>query len=189
MIYKLRVISDENELFSRTIEISETDTFLSLHLAIQDACDYDSMQMASFFVSNEDWDKEQEITLMDMNDEETKTLAMDKAILNEYISKVDDKLIYQFDFLGDRAMFVTLTGVVAEKSGVKYPVCTHSIGNPPLQTLHDEDEFAEIFNDLEDGEDFDDFDDEFGEEFGSEFGDDEFGDFGGSGDYSYDSDY
>ncbi|MDR0940754.1 MAG: plasmid pRiA4b ORF-3 family protein, partial [Bacteroidales bacterium] len=115
MMYKLRIISDENELFVRTIEISETDTFLSLHNAIQQACDYDESQMASFFISNDDWDKLQEITLMDMCDEETKTLAMDSTILNEHIKQVDDKLIYVFDFFADRAMVITLTDIVKEK--------------------------------------------------------------------------
>lgn len=186
MIYKLRIISDENELFVRTIEISENDTFLSLHNAIQQSCDYDNSQMASFFVSNNDWDKLQEITLMDMNDEETKTLAMENTVVKDQISQVDDKLIYVFDFFADRAMAITLTDVLDEKSGVNYPICSHSIGNAPLQLMHDEDEFTEMFNDLEEGADFDDFDD-LGDEFGSEFGEEGFEDFGGG--YNYDSDY
>ena len=31
MIFKFRIISDENETFLRTVEISETDNFLNLH--------------------------------------------------------------------------------------------------------------------------------------------------------------
>lgn len=184
MIYKLRIISDENELFVRTIEISENDTFLSLHNAIQQACDYDKSQMASFFVSNDDWDKLQEITLMDMCDEETKTLAMDTTILNEQITQVNDKLIYVFDFFADRALVITLTDIVREKSGVQYPVCSHKTGNAPLQIMQEEDEFAEMFNDLEDGEDFDEFD-EFDDEFGDEFGEENYDEFGGGSNYDY----
>ena len=188
MIYKLRIISDENELFARTIEISENDTFLSLHKAIQDACDYNNAQIASFFVSDDDWDKLQQITPMDMCDEDTKTLPMEKEVLNQHITKVDDKLIYQFDFLGDRALFITLTDIVKPKAKVEYPICSHEIGNAPLQTLHDDDEFAEMFNDLEEGADFDEFDD-LGDEFDEEFDDEGFDDFGGGGSYNYDSDY
>ncbi|MCL2328041.1 MAG: plasmid pRiA4b ORF-3 family protein [Bacteroidetes bacterium] len=188
MIYKLRIISDENELFARTIEISENDTFLSLHKAIQDACDYNNAQIASFFVSDDDWDKLQQITPMDMCDEDTKTLPMEKEVLNQHITKVDDKLIYQFDFLGDRALFITLTDIVKPKAKVEYPICSHEIGNAPLQTLHDDDEFAEMFNDLEEGEDFDEFDD-LDDEFDEEFDDEGYDDFGGGGSYNYDSDY
>lgn len=179
MIYKLRIISDENELFTRTIEISENDTFLSLHKAIQDACDYDSAHMASFFVSDDDWDKLQQITLMDMHDEDLKTLAMDTEPLNQHITQAGDKLIYVFDFFGDRALFITLTDIAKEKAKVEYPICSHEIGNAPVQIMHDEDEFAEMFNDLEDGEDFDEFDEFDDDELGEEFSEESFDDFGG----------
>ena len=96
MIYKFRIISDENELFSRTIEISEDDTFLSFHKAILKACDFKDSEMTSFFVSNDEWDKEQEITLFDMGAEDTGTIPMQKTKLNEFISNKEDKLIYQF---------------------------------------------------------------------------------------------
>ena len=175
MIFKFRIISDENETFLRTVEISETDNFLNLHNIIFKACGYDGLQMTSFFVSNDDWDKLQEITLEDMKDDSTKTVPMANAIISSYVNKIEDKLIYLFDFFGDRALFCTLMEIKAEEKDTQYPICSHTTGNAPVQMLVEEDEFAELFNDMEYDEE-DDFgdDDEFNEEFGEEFGEDEF---------------
>ncbi|MBR4690484.1 MAG: hypothetical protein IKO90_08475 [Bacteroidales bacterium] len=189
MIYKFRIISDENELFSRTIEISEDDTFLSFHKAILKACDFKDSEMTSFFVSNDEWDKEQEITLFDMGAEDTGTIPMQKTKLNEFISNKEDKLIYQFDFFGDRALFCTLVDIHPKEAKKKYPACTHSTGNPPLQKMDDNDEdLAEMFGEtgIDDDDLFSNEDrDELG--FGDEFGGG-YDDFGGGG-YGNDYDY
>jgi len=186
MIFKFRIISDENETFLRTIEISEKDSFLSLHNAIQASCKYDNTQMASFFISNNDWDKLEEITLFDMMDDSIKTVPMNKAILHDYAKAIEDKIIYSFDFFADRSLFLTLMEIKKEDPKVTYPICSHSTGNPPLQLLNDEDEFSQMFNDLETGEDMSEFDDFEDEESKEDF--DEFDEFGG-GNIDTESDY
>ncbi len=193
MIYKFRIISDEDQLFNRTIEITENDTFLSFHKAIITACKYKDSEMASFFISNEDWDKGQEITLFDMGDDSTRTIPMQNAKLNQFVSEIDDKIIYQFDFFGDRAFFCTLTDIKKPDAKKKYPLCSHSIGNPPVQKQDDSsEEFNDLFNEtgLDDDDllfnNTDDEDDLGGDEFGgNDFGGggDEFG--GGSNEYDY----
>lgn len=171
MIFKFRIISDENETFLRTIEISEKDSFLNLHQAILAACKYDGSQMTSFFVSNNDWEKLQEITLMDMMDDSTHTVPMNKAKIGDYVHAIDDKLIYVFDFFGDRALFCTLMEIKKEDTKQTYPYCSHSTGNPPIQILQEEDEFSEMFNNLESGEIDDEAYEEFHDGFENEFDD------------------
>ncbi|MCQ2960290.1 MAG: plasmid pRiA4b ORF-3 family protein [Bacteroidales bacterium] len=191
MIYKFRIISDENELFTRTIEISDDDTFLKFHKAILKACDFKDSEMTSFFISNDDWDKGQEITLFDMGEEDTGTIPMQKAKLKDFVGEKEDKIIYQFDFFGDRALFCTLVDILEKDAKKKYPVCSHSTGNAPLQVL---DDGGEDFNDLFNETGIDDEDDLFSNEdkdelgFGDEFGGNEFDDFGGGG-YGNDYDY
>lgn len=186
MIYKFRIISDENELFNRIIEISDDDTFLSFHKAIIKACDFKDSEMSSFFVSNDEWDKEQEITLFDMGEEDTGTIPMQKAKLKDFLENKEDKVIYQFDFFGDRALFCTLIDIMDKDPKKKYPLCSHSSGNPPLQTMDDSSEdFSEMFNEtgLDDDDLFSNEDrDELG--FGDEFGGG-YDDFGGGNDYDY----
>jgi hypothetical protein len=136
---------------------------------------FEPNQMTSFFVSNNDWEKEQEITLVDMNDDSLNTVAMEKAVLHNYVNKKDDKLIFVFDFFGDRALFCTLMEIKDEERAIQYPICSHSAGNAPVQLLTEEDEFAELFNDFDydDEDDLDDLDADSSEEF-DDFGAEEF---------------
>lgn len=164
MIYKFRVISDENELFLRVIEISAQDTFYSLHTILSSACNFKYPQMTSFYTSNEDWEKLQEFTLMDMMDESTQTIAMQQATLVDYITQKNDTLIYVFDFFGDRALFLTLTDIKHADKAVQYPLCSHSVGNAPLLSTEEEQVGADIFNEFEDEYD-NDFDDSDFDEF------------------------
>ena len=192
MIYKFRIISDEDQLFNRVIEIAENDTFLSFHKAIIKACDYKESEMASFFVSNDDWNKGQEFTLFDMGDDAANTIPMQSAKLSDYVDEIEDKLIYQFDFFGDRNFYCTLVDIFKADTKKKFPICSQSIGNPPVQKM---DESSEEFNDLfnETGLNDDDLlfnnfdgDDELGgDDFGSN--EDEFGGSYNDGNYNDDN--
>ena len=66
MVYKFYIVSDEVENFKREIAIDSDDNFLSLRNAILDSCGYNKDQIYSFFIGDEDWSKETEITLSDL---------------------------------------------------------------------------------------------------------------------------
>ena len=58
MVYKFRILSDEVDAFVREIAIDSEATFLDLHKAILESVDYTPDQMSSFFLCNDDWEKE-----------------------------------------------------------------------------------------------------------------------------------
>ena len=67
-IYKFRILlesKEEYEIF-RDVEIKSTQNFDDLHEIIVAAYGFDNLQMASFYVSNDEWEKGQEISLFDM---------------------------------------------------------------------------------------------------------------------------
>ena len=64
MIYRFIVLSDEVEDFVREISIDADSTFLQLNDAILDSVGYSHDQMTSIFVTNENWEKKAEFTLM-----------------------------------------------------------------------------------------------------------------------------
>ena len=66
MIYRFTLISDEVDDFIREIKIDSEATFFDLHEAILKAAGYKDDQMTSFFICDDDWEKDQEITLEDM---------------------------------------------------------------------------------------------------------------------------
>jgi hypothetical protein len=150
MILKIRIISDEVETFFMNIEIDESDTFLSLHNMIQKECNFKNEQISSFFISNDDWEKGHEITLLDMGDENPSTSIMSDTSLQEHITSLNDKLIYVFDQFNDRGLFITVIDICNEQADIDY-VCSHKTGNPPELTEED------IISLLKDSEDlFDD---------------------------------
>ena len=67
MIYKFLLLSDEVETFSREICIDSEATFLELNDAILESVNYTKDQLTSFFICEENWEKKEEITLIEMD--------------------------------------------------------------------------------------------------------------------------
>ena len=64
MVYKFRIISDEVDDFLREIKIDSEASFYDLHEAILKCCKYKDDQMTSFFICDDDWEKEKEENLV-----------------------------------------------------------------------------------------------------------------------------
>ncbi|GHV14234.1 hypothetical protein FACS1894179_02530 [Bacteroidia bacterium] len=153
MIFRFLLLSDEVEDFKREIQISADATFLDLHKAILKSVDYKEGEMTSFFICSDDWEKEQEITLVEMDtssDEDSYT--MDVSVLNDFLEDERQKLMYVFDYLTERAFFMELREIITGKD-IDEAVCTKSIGNPPAQTV-DFDTVAASSTALDTGENF-----------------------------------
>jgi hypothetical protein len=132
MVYKFVVLSDEDESFIREFEFLDTNTLLDFHNLIQDELEFDKSQMASFFMTTDNWEKEEEFTLFDMG---TGSSTMDTAVLEDIIFRKNQKLLYIFDFFNERGLFLEYTGEANEINGREYPSCTNSKGVPPKQVV------------------------------------------------------
>jgi hypothetical protein len=132
MVYKFVVLSDEDESFVREFEFLDTHTLMDFHNLIQDELEFDKSQMASFFMTTDSWEKEEEFTLFDMG---TGSSTMEVAVLEDVIFRKNQKLLYVFDFFNERSLFVEYTGEAKEIDGREYPSCTNSKGIPPKQVV------------------------------------------------------
>lgn len=133
MIFKFTILSDEVEDFMRIIDIDSESSFLDLHNAILDSVDFEKNQMTSFFLCNDDWEKEQEITLVEMeSSSEYDNLVMEDTVLDELLTDEKQKLLFIFDMISDRAFFMELSEMIPGKD-LDEAVCTSSTGNPPVQ--------------------------------------------------------
>lgn len=170
---KFRVLLDteyESEIF-RDILIDENDNFESLYQAIISSFRFQGDQMASFYISNDDWDKGHEISLMDMNygDEsiDEKASVMSAAVLRDFMQAPDQKIILVYDFM---RMWIFLIELLERKElQVKTPETVLSIGMAPpedskMAHLDEEDEEEDFESFLEDDEEMDDYEDGFDEE-------------------------
>ena len=68
--YKFRVYFDEVEDFVRDIEILANDNFESLHNILYKSIGLEGNELASFSLCDSKWNKQNEITLIDMKDDD-----------------------------------------------------------------------------------------------------------------------
>ena len=135
MIYRFTIISDEVDDFVREIQIDPEATFFDLHEAILKAANYTNDQMTSFFICDDDWEKEKEITLEEMdNNPEMDSWIMKETRLNELIEDEKQKLLYVFDYMTERCFFIELSEIITGKE-IKGAKCTKKSGAAPKQTV------------------------------------------------------
>jgi hypothetical protein len=132
MIYKFRIISSENDDFIREVAIDSQSTFLDLNNFILEELGYEKSQVTSFFITDCNWHKETEITLIDMTEGQNPEIkVMDKTKLGELITEKKQRLLFVFDQFAERSLFLELFAM--EDKVIEKPVCTRRQGKPPLQ--------------------------------------------------------
>jgi hypothetical protein len=134
MVFKFRLLSHEIKDFVRDIEIRSNQTFYDFHKAIQDDLNFDSSQIASFFQTNQLWEKEKEFILFDISDvPNNATIVMDRARLRDYVKDPKQRFIYTFDFFNERGLFIELVDTQEEAKYSDYPAVVFSKGVAPQQ--------------------------------------------------------
>ena len=128
MIYRFRIILDVKEDVLRDIEIEETATFEDLHHAITQAFGFLGNEMASFYLSNEEWIQGDEMPLEAMD---PSIESFGEKTLNTVISASQHQLIYVYDFLNLWTFFIELMEVGKVISGTTYPNLIHAEGEVP----------------------------------------------------------
>lgn len=141
MVYKFTLLSDEVDNFVRVISIDSEATFLDLHNAILDAVRYEKNLMTTFFICEDNWEKGQEVTLLEMeSSSEYDNLVMEDTKLEDLLPDEKQKLLFIFDMMSERAFFMELTEIVP---GIRMSKaeCISSKGEAPQQSM-DEEEFV-----------------------------------------------
>ncbi len=140
MVFKFRIVSDGAENFKREIQIDATATFFDLKNAICDSVGYEKTQLDSFFLCDDGWEKGKEIAYEDMGfDTDQEVWMMDEEVLEDFIDDEGQKMLYVFDYMTDRALFMEMTEIITGKTLLD-PICSLALGQAPPQTI-DIDEF------------------------------------------------
>jgi hypothetical protein len=138
MVYKFTILSDEVDNFVRIITIDSEAKFLDLHNAILESVSYEKNLMTSFFICSDNWEKGQEVTLVEMeSSSEYDNLVMEDTSLEELLVDENQKLLYVFDMMSDRVFFIELTEIIPRKNLDK-AVCITSEGKAPVQIMAEE---------------------------------------------------
>ncbi|PHQ30524.1 MAG: hypothetical protein COA80_18540 [Leeuwenhoekiella sp.] len=163
MIYRFRVILDTQEDIFRDIEIEQTATCEDFHNAITQSFGFDGTEMASFYISDDEWRQGEEIALFDMSESENPLRAMSETLLQDVLSEDQTRMIYVYDFFNLWTFFVELAEITEANDGQSYPNLMFAHGQIPAQAPEadfsgDEDDFNDDpFADDEDDYDIEDY--------------------------------
>jgi hypothetical protein len=133
-IYRFRVLIDHPSEAFRDIEIRSDQSFLDLHKAIKDAFAFIGQEMASFYVSDAEWNQGAPIPLADLGfglEGDEAPALMEQVLIADHIRGTDQRFIYAYDFLHLWLFLVELIEAGAPVPGVSYPRVVMSMGNAP----------------------------------------------------------
>lgn len=183
-ILKFRIYFEEDESVYRDIAIRHSHTFLDLHTAILKSYDFDNKHKATFFRSNDHWQRGREISL-EQYDKEYKAppLIMGDTTVGSEIKDPNQRFIYLYDFNKNWTFLVELISVSKEENPkLTYPAMIRAEGIPPSQ-YGTKGLLGEKFADIEEKYDLTKGTEGFGEEGedsdGTDFADDEVAEEGG----------
>src|ERR1700712_662226 len=116
-ILRFRIYLEEDDSVYRDVAIKHTQHFLQLHQAILKAYEFDSKHQATFFRSNDSWQRGREITLEKYSKPyQAEPLLMDKTTIGSEIKDTNQKFIYVYDFAKNWIFLVELINVSKEES-------------------------------------------------------------------------
>jgi len=161
MTYIFRFLLPQEKEFMTDIAVPSSFSFFDFHQTVQEFFKYDKGQMASFIITDDQWNKLKEIAMVDFEKEDGES-PMKAYKLSDIFKKEGQRMLYVFDFFSERAFFVQLSEIQEDKSVSKGSLLKLE-GRIPDQIKIDLD-FPNV-GDEEDEDDFNDFDDlQYGEE-------------------------
>ena len=134
-ILKFRVYFEEDDSVYRDVAVRHTQHFLQLHQVILKAYEFDSKHQATFYRSNDHWQRGREISL-EKYDKPYKVdpLIMEATTVGSEIRDPNQKFVYVYDFVKNWSFLVELINVSKEDSGkLDYPAVVKTEGIAPSQ--------------------------------------------------------
>jgi hypothetical protein len=134
-ILKFRLYWEDDDSVYRDVVIKHTQSFFQLHEIILKCFEFDNKHHATFYRSNDNWQRGKEITL-EKYDKEYKVapLLMKDTMVGTEIREPNQKFIYVYDFHKNWTFLIELINVNKEENQkTSYPSCTRSEGIAPSQ--------------------------------------------------------
>jgi len=134
-ILKFRVYFEEDDSVYRDVAIRHSQSFLELHEAILKAYEFDSKHDATFYRSNDNWQRGREISLQLYNKAyKAPPLLMKDTTIGSEIRDTNQKFVYLYDFAKSWTFLVELINVSKEENPkMTYPAVVRKEGIPPSQ--------------------------------------------------------
>lgn len=134
-ILKFRAYFEEDDSVYRDVAIRHSQSFLELHEAILKAYEFDTKHDATFYRSNDNWQRGREISLQLYNKAyKAPPLLMKNTTIGSEIRDTNQKFVYLYDFAKNWTFLVELINVSKEENPkMTYPAMVRKEGIPPSQ--------------------------------------------------------
>lgn len=140
MIFKFSLVSDEVANFKREIQIDGDATFFDLHKIIMECSGYGETEITAFYMCDDWWGKKEQIALIEIEtDSDVDVFVMEEETLSDWLDEEKQKLMFMFDYHGERAFYMELSEMILGKN-LSEPTCSKKQGTPPPQFLEEEEE-------------------------------------------------
>jgi hypothetical protein len=134
-ILKFRIYYEEDDSVYRDVAIRHTQTFFDLHTIILKAFEFDSKFGATFYRSNDNWQRGREISLEKYDKAyKAQPFLMNETSIGSEIRDPNQKFIYVYDFTKNWTFQVALINVSKEENAkLTYPAVIRTEGIAPSQ--------------------------------------------------------
>ncbi len=142
-LFKLRIVPDSGANFSVDVEVRADQTFRELHDFIVKTLMLKGDELASFYVADENWEKYEEITLLDMSGSVDQELddsddthiiyLMNNTAVGTFVTDVNQNLLYEYDFLQLHTFFIEVVDAKTADKKLTYPRVASQKGQLTLQ--------------------------------------------------------
>jgi hypothetical protein len=134
-ILKFRAYFEEDDSVYRDVAIRHSQSFFELHEAILKAFEFDTKHDATFYRSNDNWQRGREISLQAYNKTyKAPPLMMKDTTIGSEIRDTNQKFVFVYDFAKNWTFLVELINVSKEENPkMSYPAMVRKEGIPPSQ--------------------------------------------------------
>lgn len=132
-IYRFKVSFEDYDDVERDIDIRSNQTFEDLHRAIHQSTGYNVEASSSFYVSNDQWIKNEEIAYLPNQRKTNNDVAvMSNAKLSSFIDDPHQKFYYIYNFERPFDFHIELMKILLnEETGKTYPHVSRILGEAP----------------------------------------------------------
>ncbi len=166
-ILKFRIAWEEDDAIYRDVMVKHTQHFTDLHQIILKAFEFDEKHDATFFRSNEKWQRGREISkAVYEKNYVVPPLMMDEVLIGTEIINTNQQFVYLYDFAKSWTFLIQLIQVIKNADAdmeLNYPMVSRIEGVGPMQ-YGTKGLLGPNFTDIEEKYDLTEAQDGFGEE-------------------------
>ena len=131
-VYRFRISFEDYDEVIREIDIKSNQTFKDLHFFFHSIIGYDPEKSSSFYVSNDQWIKNEELAYLPTQKKIDREVALvENSKLSKFIDDPHQKFYYIYNFDKPFEFHVELIKILDNNATIEYPTLFKAVGEAP----------------------------------------------------------